>query len=159
MSDSLQSQDCSPPGSSLHGILQARILEWVAISFFLDRTWVSYITGRFFTIWAVSGVYICDGLSFSHKKGNSAIFDNMDEPCGHYAKWNKSEIGKYCKISLMCGNLKEKQQKTSQKQRVIAGCQRLRVAKWLKVIKKYELLSYKINTSQEYNVQPAGDHS
>ena len=25
--------DCSPPGSSLHGILQARILEWVAVSF------------------------------------------------------------------------------------------------------------------------------
>ena len=24
--------DCSPPGSSLHGVLQARILEWVAIS-------------------------------------------------------------------------------------------------------------------------------
>ena len=24
--------DCSPPGSSVHGILQARILEWVAIS-------------------------------------------------------------------------------------------------------------------------------
>ena len=27
------SMDCSPPGSSVHGILQARILEWVAISF------------------------------------------------------------------------------------------------------------------------------
>ena len=27
-------KDCSPPGSSVHGILQARILEWVAISFF-----------------------------------------------------------------------------------------------------------------------------
>ena len=26
--------DCSPPGSSVHGILQARILEWVAIPFF-----------------------------------------------------------------------------------------------------------------------------
>ena len=26
--------DCSPPGSSVHGILQARILEWVAISFY-----------------------------------------------------------------------------------------------------------------------------
>ena len=26
-------RDCSPPGSSLHGILQARVLEWVAISF------------------------------------------------------------------------------------------------------------------------------
>ena len=28
--------DCSPPGSSIHGILQARILEWVAISFSRD---------------------------------------------------------------------------------------------------------------------------
>ena len=27
------SMDCSPPGSSVRGILQARILEWVAISF------------------------------------------------------------------------------------------------------------------------------
>ena len=26
--------DCSPPGSSVHGIFQARVLEWVAISFF-----------------------------------------------------------------------------------------------------------------------------
>ena len=26
--------DCSPPGSSVHGVFQARILEWVAISFF-----------------------------------------------------------------------------------------------------------------------------
>ena len=26
-------RDCSPPGSSVHGILQARILEWVAIPF------------------------------------------------------------------------------------------------------------------------------
>ena len=46
--------DCSPPGSSVHGILQARILEWVAISFSRessrpsDRTHVSYIAGRFF---------------------------------------------------------------------------------------------------------------
>ena len=28
--------DCSPPGSSVHGILQARILEWVAFSFLGD---------------------------------------------------------------------------------------------------------------------------
>ena len=34
VSDSLQPVDCSPPSSSIHGILQARILEWVAISFF-----------------------------------------------------------------------------------------------------------------------------
>ena len=48
--------DCNPPGSSVHGILQARILEWVAIPFSRgssrpgDRTWVSCIAGRFFTI-------------------------------------------------------------------------------------------------------------
>ena len=33
MSDSLQPMDCSLPGSSIHGILQARVLEWVAIAF------------------------------------------------------------------------------------------------------------------------------
>ena len=49
---------CSLPGSSIHGIFQARILEWVAISFFRrfswprDWTWVSCIVGRHFTIWA-----------------------------------------------------------------------------------------------------------
>ena len=50
--------DCSPPGCSVHGILQARKLQWVAISFPRgssqprDQTWVSCIAGRFFTIWA-----------------------------------------------------------------------------------------------------------
>ena len=50
--------DSSPPGSSVHGIFQARILEWVAISFsrrsFQPRDWtrVSCIVGRHFTIWA-----------------------------------------------------------------------------------------------------------
>ena len=50
--------DCNPPGSSGYGILQARILEWVAIPFSRgssqprDPTQVSCITGRFFTIWA-----------------------------------------------------------------------------------------------------------
>ena len=42
--------DCSPPGSSVHEILQARILEWVAISFSRDQTWVSRIAGRFFVL-------------------------------------------------------------------------------------------------------------
>ena len=50
--------DCSPPGSSVHGIPQARILQWVAIPFSRgssrprDQTQVSHIVGRFFTIWA-----------------------------------------------------------------------------------------------------------
>ena len=33
VADPLRSHDCSPPGSCVHGILQARILEWVAILF------------------------------------------------------------------------------------------------------------------------------
>ena len=32
MFDSLRPMDCSPPDTSVHGILQARILEWVSIS-------------------------------------------------------------------------------------------------------------------------------
>ena len=32
--------DCSPPGSSVHGILQAWILEWVAISFSRESFWL-----------------------------------------------------------------------------------------------------------------------
>ena len=31
VSDSVRPLDCSPPGSSVHGILQARILQWVAM--------------------------------------------------------------------------------------------------------------------------------
>ena len=42
--------DCNPPGSSVHGILQARILEWVAIPFSRDPMQVSCIEGRFFTV-------------------------------------------------------------------------------------------------------------
>ena len=50
--------DCSLPGSSVHGILQTRILKWIAIPFSRgssqprDWTWASWIAGRFFTIWA-----------------------------------------------------------------------------------------------------------
>ena len=51
-------KSCSLPGFSVHGILQARILEWVAIAFSRgssqpwDQTQVSCIAGRFFTVWA-----------------------------------------------------------------------------------------------------------
>ena len=52
--------DCNPPGSSVHGILQAKILEWVAIPFSKgtswprDQTWVSCTAGRFFIVWVTS---------------------------------------------------------------------------------------------------------
>ena len=57
--DLCDSVGCSPQGSFVHGILQARILEWFAITFsrgssqLRDRTWISWVSliaGRYFTI-------------------------------------------------------------------------------------------------------------
>ena len=70
--------DCSPPGSSVHEIFQARILEWVAIAFSKgssqprNRTWVSYTAGRFFTSWptreALTGIQIkYEGYTLRYK--------------------------------------------------------------------------------------------
>ena len=59
MSDSWHLMKCKPLGSCVHGILQARILEWVASPFSRgpfqsrDQTWVSCTTDRFFTTWAI----------------------------------------------------------------------------------------------------------
>ena len=56
-SDSRDLVDCSLPGSSVHGLLQARTLAWVAMPSSRgypqprNRTQVSHIAGRFFTIW------------------------------------------------------------------------------------------------------------
>ena len=64
----------------LHGILQARILEWVAFPFSRgssqprDGTQVSYIAGRFFTSWATREAHFFFfflNLSFYLKKKNS----------------------------------------------------------------------------------------
>ena len=39
--------DCSPPGSSIHGIFQARVLEWVAISFWVQSLgWEDFLEKR-----------------------------------------------------------------------------------------------------------------
>ena len=59
--------NCSPPGFSVLGILQARILEWVAIPFCRRssqpsaQTQVSCIAGRCFTMWATF-IYLCNCL-------------------------------------------------------------------------------------------------
>ena len=58
VSDSRGPMDCSPPGSSVHGISQARTLGGLPFSLSSGSswarvwTWVSCIAGRFFTIWA-----------------------------------------------------------------------------------------------------------
>ena len=76
--------DCRLPGSSVCGIFQARVLEWVAISFsrgssqLRDQTWVSRIVGRHFTVWATreqnktlsntETLYFLLFLSFIHRE-------------------------------------------------------------------------------------------
>ena len=69
------SMDCSPPGPSVHGTFQARILEWVAMPSSRRSSWprngtrVSHIAGRFFTIWAIKEapiVYLLKSLWASH---------------------------------------------------------------------------------------------
>ena len=64
------SMDCSLPGSSVHGILEARILEWIAILFsrgtfpLRDWTQISCIAGGFFTIWATFIYFLSLCLNF-----------------------------------------------------------------------------------------------
>ena len=71
--------DCSPSGSSAHGILHARILEWAAtpssrgLSQLRDRTHVSYIVSRFFTVWATreAHIHILENHLVEHLKQNN----------------------------------------------------------------------------------------
>ena len=69
--------DWSLPESSIHGIFQARILEWVAISFFRrsshprDWTLVSHIAGRRFTVWATREVNWGETGSYSDGQGHA----------------------------------------------------------------------------------------
>ena len=65
MFNSCKPRDCRLLRSFVHGILQARVLEWVAISFsrgssqLRTQTQVSCIAGRFFTDWAMREAHLC----------------------------------------------------------------------------------------------------
>ena len=97
MSDSCNPVDCSPPSFSVHGIFQARILEWIDISFSRgssqprDWTQISPIVDRRFTIWATREVLFTDYttlkkflyfclLQFSHllMESTSNLYQNVD---------------------------------------------------------------------------------
>ena len=89
VSDSCDPMDYSPPGSSVHGISQTRILEWVAISFFRgssqprDLTQVSYVAGRFFTTEPTGKPSVC------------SVFNKMNENSFSYGA-NILVILKHC---------------------------------------------------------------
>ena len=80
--------DSSPPGSSVHGIFQAWILEWVAISFSRGSSWprdwtrVSRIAGRCFTIWATrEGPQFVNELYLIDSKKSSVQFSSVAQSC------------------------------------------------------------------------------
>ena len=90
--------DCSLPGSSVHGIFQATVLEWIAISLCRgssqprDRTWVSCILDRRFTVWAtrevpgssVHGVFqalVLEWIAISFSRGSSQTRDHTGVSC------------------------------------------------------------------------------
>ena len=80
MSDSLRLGGlCSLPGSSVQGILQVRILEWVAIPFSRGSSWprdwtrVSCIAGGFFTVWATRKLYFPLPISKSSPSSRTHI--------------------------------------------------------------------------------------
>ena len=118
--------DCSPLGSSAHGIFQARILEWVSIPFSRessrpgDQTWVSCIAGRSLTIWVHQGnpfmvgiktnfygVLLCFLSSFSNqilqKRQNlpSYIFNYHLEKAFHSPKLISSQLKQIFHLSVL----------------------------------------------------------
>ena len=88
--------DCSPPGSSVYGILQARILEWVAVPFSRgssqprDWTQVSLFAGWFFTIWATREVQWL--LEAGREKNGEWILMGM----GFFNWWIKNPLQCSC---------------------------------------------------------------
>ena len=82
--------DCRLPGSSVHGILQARILEWLAMPFSRGSTWprdqtlVSHIAGRFFTIWATQETWYKPYLELSVKQ-----IQGKQDWVGQIQEWKK----------------------------------------------------------------------
>ena len=95
--------DHSPPASSVHGILQARILEWIAFPFSRGssqpRNWtrVSCIAGGFFTIWvtreAPMWMSICLKIVFKAK--NNLSFRLSSKQCKELEKWGAEECSEH----------------------------------------------------------------
>ena len=92
--------DCSPPGSSVHGVLQVRILEFIAISFSrgssqaMDQTWVSCTAGRFFPIWATSEDYYFL-IAIEVKCHHVAVPHGDVSECDAMMKWFKLSLWKW----------------------------------------------------------------
>ena len=97
------SMDCSLPGFFVDEIFLARVLEWVAISFSRgsswprDRTQVSCIAGRCFTLWATAASQIHSRCSINICMKEQELFPLRSELTGNFpviVKW--SEVAQSC---------------------------------------------------------------
>ena len=123
---------CSPPGSSVHGIFQARIMEWVAISFSRgssqprDWTQFSRIAGRCFNLCATkdakdweppgnltlkaSGIW----LQNFHRTGETDSWRAQTKPCAHQdpGERNNDPTRDWARLSCQCRSLQWKHEWT-----------------------------------------------
>ena len=88
--------DCSLPGSSVHGIFQAIVLEWIAISFSRgssqprDWTRVSHIVDRCFTIWATrEAKVLINWVDFQEARGKHTL---SERKAWEKHQWVKSYV-------------------------------------------------------------------
>ena len=110
--------DCNPPGSCVHEILQARILESVAIPFSRGSSWprdqtqIPYIAGRLLTVWATREALgtLGDSINWNFKDWPTFIILDfyVARICEWFsAKWGFAHNGagfppSICPISLTC---------------------------------------------------------
>ena len=91
--------DCSLPGSSVRGILQARILEWVAMPFPRGSSWpmdwtqVSCSAGRFFTVWVTHMTQQLHAWIYVQRKWIHYLEEMPAFPCSlqHYSQLSRYE--------------------------------------------------------------------
>ena len=93
---------CSLPGSSVHGILQARMLVWIAIPFSRGSswlrgwTWVSCTAGRFFTIQAIGKPLYMRQITLEKKlevQGIKQVLLLSNFPCSSVGKESTCKAG------------------------------------------------------------------
>ena len=100
MSSSCGPMDCSPPGSSVHGIFQARKLEWVAISFSRGSSWprdrtyifrVSCIAGGFLTRWVIREALLVWTIDWNKYSMELVLSLGLMRPCiSLQVSWNSA---------------------------------------------------------------------
>ena len=109
---------CSPPGSSVHGILQARVLEWVAMPFSRGapqprhRTWVSCFAGRLFANWTTREAQCCSskGRNLIPKSAVLINIESYSPSCLNalFSATRRSfSISSYCQVPLAPGQKTE----------------------------------------------------